>query len=336
MHRQCRKCPRQPPLRVTSLHRLTPLRCLMCCIAIACIVANPLLFHREDSLPSLTDVHLRYIRIRVNNGSRTPINTHPFTYLLNNERACAVENNLFLLIYVHSAPNHFKRRQIIRETWGHRKYYSRTMRIIFVLGRTDGSLPEVDALLLQEHAENADIVKEDFLGTYRNLTYKAIAALKWTSTYCKNATYVLKCDDDMIVNPFTLMNYLERKVNVAHIMCHVYKVGYVFRTSERHAVTEEEYGVNLYPKFCSGSAFIMTTDTAIALHEVSYSVPFLWLDDVYVTGLLTFKLGNVIFEQLSDKYELKKQPAVVSKLAAWWWASYMFGHVPDMDVFWTV
>ena len=41
-------------------------------------------------------------------------NPHPFHYTMNPKYTCE-RNNIFLLIYVHSAPGHEKRRMIIRE-----------------------------------------------------------------------------------------------------------------------------------------------------------------------------------------------------------------------------
>lgn len=38
----------------------------------------------------------------------------------------------------------------------------------------------------------------------------------------------------------------------------------------------------------------MTTGAAIALHRASYEVIFFWIDDVYITGLLTKHLGMEI------------------------------------------
>ena len=46
--------------------------------------------------------------------------------------------------------------------------------------------------LQEETTLHGDIVQEDFTDSYRNLTYKAIMAMKWVSTYCKHATFVLK------------------------------------------------------------------------------------------------------------------------------------------------
>ena len=54
-----------------------------------------------------------------------------------------------------------------------------------------------------------DIIQEDFLDSYKNLTYKGIMALKWVSTFCSNTKYILKVDDDIVVNTFTLLNHLK-------------------------------------------------------------------------------------------------------------------------------
>ena len=34
-------------------------------------------------------------------------------------------------------------------------------------------------------------------------------AMKWLSQYCTNAKYILKVDDDIIVNTFTLLRHLK-------------------------------------------------------------------------------------------------------------------------------
>ena len=53
-----------------------------------------------------------------------------------------------------------------------------------------------------------DIVIENFLDTYSNLTLKSIFMLKWLNDRCSNAKFVLKVDDDVFVNPENLMKML--------------------------------------------------------------------------------------------------------------------------------
>ena len=59
-----------------------------------------------------------------------------------------------------------------------------------MLGRAAGE--RTQEALQQESVLYGDIVQEDFLDSYRNLTYKAIMSMRWISTYCKHATFVLK------------------------------------------------------------------------------------------------------------------------------------------------
>ena len=49
--------------------------------------------------------------------STTIVNDYSFTFNLYPGNICS-ENNVYLLIYVHSAPENYKRRMIIRNTWG--------------------------------------------------------------------------------------------------------------------------------------------------------------------------------------------------------------------------
>lgn len=41
------------------------------------------------------------------------------------------------------------------------------------------------------------------------INYLGIMAMKWISTYCKNAQFILKVDDDIIVNTFALVDHLK-------------------------------------------------------------------------------------------------------------------------------
>ena len=61
-------------------------------------------------------------------------NPHNFKYILNSPQICK-HKHIFAIIYVHTAPSHYKRRMIIRESWGNHKYYpDLTVRIVFVMG----------------------------------------------------------------------------------------------------------------------------------------------------------------------------------------------------------
>lgn len=136
-------------------------------------------------------------------------NPHPFSYILNNPNVCR-DQDIYLLVYVHTAPDHFKQRSLIRETWGSMFNYDVNVRTIFVLGRMTNNLTGrvINDALELEFELYYDIIQEDFIDTYYNLTYKAVAGVRWIDEQCSHARWVLKLDDDTFVNMFNLLRYL--------------------------------------------------------------------------------------------------------------------------------
>lgn len=261
------------------------------------------------------------------------VNPHPFKYVMNTETLC--DNNsdaIFVVVYVHSAPDHHKRRMVIRQTWGNVRQYPVDVRVVFFTGSPATS--GVQRAMAFEAEQYGDMVQEDFQDSYQNLTYKGVAALKWISVFCNRAKYVLKTDDDIFVNMFTLIKYLKRldrqqNGTVSHLLtCHVWNNMPVLR-SGKWMVSKEAWKEDTYPTYCSGSAFFMTTDVAIALHNASYYVPFFWVDDVYITGLLPLKLGTIRHTQFSSAY-LFNGKELEAKFTGPQWYKYIFCHVGDI------
>ena len=175
--------------------------------------------------------------------SQKIVNPHPFRYIINTRLLCDNDgDDVFLLIYVHTAVDHHKRRNIIRQTWGDVKQYNVSVRLVFFLGSPPNisskeSRTEAQNLLHFEADQYGDIVQEDFLDTYHNLTYKGVAALKWIVNSCQRAKFVLKTDDDIFVNMFTLIRHLSRlrdeeNVTTNTIVCMVYYNMLVMRTGK--------------------------------------------------------------------------------------------------------
>jgi Galactosyltransferase len=52
------------------------------------------------------------------------------------------------------------------------------------LGTEDQLPANVDSLLTSESAQYSDIVREDFLDSYENLTLKTLGGLKWAAIFC--------------------------------------------------------------------------------------------------------------------------------------------------------
>jgi len=255
---------------------------------------DPLLPTMDSKNVSLSELRKQVLAMRQNR----PKNPHPFNYVINPTSACF--GDIFLIIYVHSAPGHFKQRMAIRETWGNvGNFPDIVVKVVFLLGiiPTDEGRSVQEALLME--ADNyGDIVQEDFVDSYRNLTYKGIMGLKWISTYCRNAQFVLKSDDDIFINIFSLVTHLQRlsaqkkKPLSELLLCLVwYRMKVMRDRRSKWYLSPKEFPKDVFPTYCSGSAFIMTPDVAAAMFNASFHVPFFWVDDFYVTGLLAHEVG---------------------------------------------
>jgi len=271
-------------------------------------------------------------------------NPHPFNFVINSPNVCS-NQDIYIIAYVHTAPDHYKRRVVIRQTWGDASYYDVGIRVVFVMGRTAGTDSkgdhhDVQRALEFEAEQYGDIVQEDFLDTYRNLTYKGVAALRWISEYCSHARYVLKTDDDIFVNAFNLLRHLRRLDRVGAtaapgsrglLLCLVWYTMMVMREG-KWKVSKAEWPDDSYPTYCSGSAFLMSTDVAVAMHRISYDVPFFWVDDFYITGLLPLKLGPSVVRhtQFISAYVLNGNQLEV-KFTGPQWYQYVFSHVHNLN-----
>ena len=63
--------------------------------------------------------------------------------------------------------------------------------------------------------------------------------------------------------------------------------------SSKWFVTEEEFGGSAYPLYCGGWAYVTTVPTLSAVLAWSYSLPYLWIDDLHVTGVIPASKGGV-------------------------------------------
>ena len=233
------------------------------------------------------------------------INPHPFHYLLNPKTFCS-RKDVFIITYIHSAAANNIKRMAIRHTWSSRQMVlNKTILVVFVLGKVDDVTMMTS--IKKEFDLYGDIVQEDFVDTYRNLTYKAIAGLKWVSTFCAHAEYVLKTDDDVFVNTTYLVDYIQSSLDPSHsktnlMLCRVVaRVSVMRQKYLKWYVTEKEYPCKSYRDYCLGLAFLMSTDLTEKLYNISFSTPFFWIDDYYVTGWLIDKL-HVKHKQFSQAY----------------------------------
>lgn len=232
-----------------------------------------------------------------------------FEYLIEPRHTYPSQTNTFLLIYIHSAPENFKYRLKIRQTWANiNSFLPNEAKVMFSIGVSSNN--SINQKLSLESSIYNDIIQSNFSDTYRNLTIKAVMTLKWISINEPNTKYILKVDDDVFVKTYALIRHLKLRLNEERtdkntIMCYLHKKMKVIRDKKsKWYVTEDEYPTEYFTKYCSGSAYILTGDLAGKIVKTSESEDFFWIDDYYITGKMV-KLLRIRLVEFNSLYVLK-------------------------------
>ncbi|KAK7081476.1 Beta-1,3-galactosyltransferase 1 [Halocaridina rubra] len=195
------------------------------------------------------------------------LNAYPqnVAFPINEIDAC--EKPPLVLALVVTAFKHWKNRHFIRNTWGHTTLQKKTgIKTIFMVGQTKDSSEQ--SSVEQESSTFHDIVQANFIDSYDNLTYKTIAILNWTATYCSQVPLLLKIDDDVMPNPMALSDflthYLSTNPHPSSIMGKVRCCDPVLRTG-KWAVSEELYPSKMYPSYVAGPSYLVPTTVIPAL-----------------------------------------------------------------------
>ena len=197
-------------------------------------------------------------------------------------------------VFVHSAATssgkYFERRQATRDTWAHKAVLN-DMKVIFVLAqpRDDSTQTQI----ITESERFGDILQFNFIDDYHNLTLKAVALLRWIALKCTTSAYIVKTDDDIIVNVERLRQNIDKRIFLSGI------TGKMFVKSKPVRDISDQYGhkwlvpkyiydKDYYPPYISGAAYVVSSDVIPQLYwsAVNYTGPVLYIDDLYLTGII--------------------------------------------------
>ncbi|VDI57983.1 beta-1,3-galactosyltransferase 1 [Mytilus galloprovincialis] len=226
------------------------------------------------------------------------IHQHRYELLLNNAVKCRGKH-IFLLVFIHIAPGSFAKRSLIRSTFGSiLSFHNKRIEHVFVLGRIENATMQQE--IAHESKIYMDIVQGNFKDTYRNLTYKLVFSLFWVNNFCKNAKFVIKMDDDIIINIPLVVPYLTEKFKVGKsvnvLECKTITENIPVRDrNNKWFITLEEYPFTKFLPYCAGHSSIMSIDVVRKMYRASKNVPYLWLEDVYGSGFLALLLKINMF-----------------------------------------
>lgn len=187
--------------------------------------------------------------------------------------------------------------------------------VIFLVGQPQPQQANAtQQLLVEESAAFGDMLQEDFVDTYNNLTLKSLMLLKWINAFNADANrvkFVMKCDDDTFLNLPNLMHVLlGGTVPIYEDTLKLYTggslqqrnsmevggsslMGFLFRNAKPiRDVTSKWYAPKymyrkrIFPNYLSGTGYVIeATRTAKDLYKAALHTPIFHLEDVYVTGL---------------------------------------------------
>ncbi|KAG7188669.1 hypothetical protein KM043_008292 [Ampulex compressa] len=209
------------------------------------------------------------------------------TLILNPAGICS--SSPYLLIVVCSAVANYQARTALRNTWANKNYldilYNSTVKIAFLLGQSDNDT--LNNLVLEESLQYNDIIQEKFYDSYNNLTLKSIMMLKWVTSNCARAKYLLKTDDDMFINVPTLLKTINAKMQTTDILLGslICNAKPILDPKNKWYTPKYMYSDKTYPNYLSGTGYLMSLDVAHKLYQAALRIPLLHLEDVYVTGL---------------------------------------------------
>ncbi len=234
--------------------------------------------------------------------------------LYDNGGFCKNAKDLKYIVYIYSAVGHAAQRKMLRATWANAKLYKDHAKFLFFVGKAKTQW--WDTRLHDEIEANGDLVVGDFDDTYRNLSLKGLFALNWISKYCRSARFAIKADDDTFLNVFKLTEILNKLDSaVESIVGTVYDGNMPILRKRpscmKWCVGEDWFpGEEFYPRYTSGLFYAISSSLVPKLVVVAKTAPIFWIEDVYITGILPPKVGNVTYVPVNENATLNIQHAL--------------------------
>lgn len=259
--------------------------------------------------PNVEELERDFYKVR-----ETKVNPYLYDFVLSPRSLC--DRETFMIILVHSHHPNTERRTAIRNTWGSvtlngtwpnlADAIGEKIKLVFVFGtHKDAGLND---LIREEWQKFDDVVQGNFMDSYQNMTLKSLLGLKLVSQHCAAAKYLFKNDDDMFINVPYLVKVLRNRTMHRAIMGPLNVGSKVYRNG-KWKVSRTDFPFQVYPPYESGAAYLITCDIVRELYETSEYVPSIFIDDVYITGILG-RILNVTHErQQGFAYWTNKAPS---------------------------
>ncbi|XP_002941819.1 beta-1,3-galactosyltransferase 2 [Xenopus tropicalis] len=220
-----------------------------------------------------------------------------YPYLIEEPLQCRGEAP-FLVLLIPSMPQDVLVRDALRKTWANESLIPGiSIKRIFLLGRS--FVNDIEISVEQESSTFHDIIQQDFLDTYRNLTVKTLMGIEWVSRLCPRASYVMKVDTDMFFNPWFLVRQIlqpEKPLKLEFFTGLIIVSAVPFRNKDsKWYIPYEMYPKSYYPTYCSGTGYVFSGDLSPRIYKEAMGLTLLPFEDVFV-GICLERMGVQISE----------------------------------------
>ncbi|XP_019936886.1 lactosylceramide 1,3-N-acetyl-beta-D-glucosaminyltransferase A [Paralichthys olivaceus] len=230
-----------------------------------------------------------------------------YPYLINHPGKCKGDGksweDVLLLLFVKSSPENFEQRQAIRNTWGNESFLlselSANVKVVFALGMHPNvkRRSRVQIALQQEDQAYGDLIQQNFVDTFHNLTAKLILQFQWGHEYCPQARFFMSADDDIFIHMPNLVKYLRQLLSSQSGATHLW-VGHVHRGSPPNRRKDSKYYVPYdlypwpsYPDYTAGAGYVVSGDVAAKIYHATLVLnSSMYIDDVYM-GICAKAMG---------------------------------------------
>ncbi|KAI5614708.1 lactosylceramide 1,3-N-acetyl-beta-D-glucosaminyltransferase A precursor, partial [Silurus asotus] len=264
-----------------------------------------------------------------------------FPYLIDHKGMCRGQEVL-LLLFVKTAPENFLRRQAIRSTWGNQTYIKTELgvnvKVVYVMG-VHPDRHKRDVIQKQLEAEDQvhkDMVQQDFLDTFHNLTVKLLLQFRWAHNNCPDARFLMSADDDIFVHMPNLVRSLQELSAQGVVdlwVGHVHRGSPPIRCKEsKYYVPFQMYQWSSYPDYTAGAGYVVSRDVAAKIYQATLFLnASIHIDDVFM-GICAVSVGVSPQEHVyfSGEGKAPYHPCIYEKMIT------SHGHEDDVTSLWKV
>ncbi|XP_047514706.1 beta-1,3-galactosyltransferase 2-like isoform X1 [Pieris napi] len=239
--------------------------------------------------------------------------------LLLEPKIAPCKDNMPLLVMVTSAPSHTEQRYAIRNTWATR------VPTLFILGLSGEELQHLN----DRHED--DLIVYEFKDHYQNLTLKVALMLKWASEECSSVNYLLKTDDDMLLNPWQLETVVHDTPDADLLGYKMVNAELDRRESSKWHMPSWLYPEEFVPEYLSGNGYMINGKHLKPMFLAAYEVPLINIEDIYITYLVARrKLGL----KLTHEPRLSVYRPWLPLVSSYWELASVHGFTPPELLAW--